>query len=121
MGLLDRLRKSRAADLEVSVEPAIVRPGETVIARVDVKDPDGVRSELAVGLRCRRRRHDRSEVYAEWRNLEGDGPWEMPFTVPPDAPMSKDEKKGAHAWRVEVRDRRSATGDALADGSLIVK
>ena len=139
MGLLDRIRKPSARHLAIDVEPSRLHGGEQVLTRVRVLDPDAREGELTVGIRCRRNQrntgvtpsgfriddpivetHDRHEVYSEWQPLEGPGPWEIRFTVPADAPASKD-RGGRHSWRVEVRERRAGARDASAHASFLVR
>ena len=140
VGLLERLRKPRASHLSVKVATSIVRCGEEVVARAAVADPDALHGSLVVGLRCRRKQrrmgvgpsgqtiadplfetYDRHEVHAEWRELDGRGPWEVRFTVPETGPPSSDRRRGKHAWRVELRERRAGARDPSAHASLIVK
>jgi hypothetical protein len=133
--------KPSGAHLRISVEPSRVRRGEEVVARVHLADLDARTGELFAGLRCRRNQrrtgvttegfriedpifetYDRHEVYSDWRPLEGNGPWEVRFTVPPDAKPSKDPRGGTrHSWRVEVRERRKGARDPAAHSSLLVR
>jgi hypothetical protein len=139
VGLLSRLRRPGAAHLELAIEPSRLRRGEEVLVRARLSDPDALKGELFAGLRCRRNQrrtgatpsgatisdplfetYDRHEVHAEWRPLEGSGPWELRFTVPQDAPLSKDGR-GRHSWRVELRERRAGAKDARTHRSLLVR
>jgi hypothetical protein len=140
MGLLDRFRKPQARHLALRITPSRLRAGETVAARVEVTDPDAVQGPVTVGLRCRRNQrrtgvspsgstisdpifetYDRKEVYSDWRELEGSGPWDVSFTVPSGGPTSQDRARGRHAWRVEVRERRNGAKDPTIHSSLIVR
>jgi hypothetical protein len=141
MGLFDRFRNQKADHLRLTVEPSIARRGEEVTVRAELSNPDAVQGELVLGLVCRRNErrrgvtpsgqtiedpivetYDRKGLHGDWRRLEGRGPWDMRFTIPDDAPLSRSPKGGGrNAWRVELHERRAGARDAAVHKSLIVK